>query len=897
MTLTSTYRIQHHAGHTLARTREILPYLHALGISHVYSSPLLKARPGSQHGYDVADPTAINPEIGSEDELRALAGELRARGMGLILDIVPNHMGIGESNPFWEDMLRHGRDAQYAPWFDVDWDAHPKFRGKVVLPVVGGELDEVLEKGELGLLVRDGEVRLRYYDNSWPLDPRTLPEPLEVAALDPNAWPAAEAWAAGAEGAQRLRALLDAQHYRLLHWRGAPQDINYRRFFDVNELAAVRVGDPAVYAATHARVLAWVGEGLVQGLRIDHVDGLRDPLGYLQSLRDDCERLRPRDGVGAGEPFPIFVEKILSPGEALRADWPVQGTTGYEFLNDLEALFIDWQGAVAIEEGYRRMLRLGAPGREREHRFEEVAREGKLKVLRGPLRADMQRLARLLASALPGGGSHDLRTLQAGVVQLIAALPVYRTYVDGRSALPAAEDRAVLERAVAIAQERATPAEHAVVSRIAELFLAPFDAHDRPRKAFIDAFQQVSGPATAKGVEDTALYIYFPLASRNEVGGEPDRSLHHAADALHEANAHRAAHWPWSLLATNTHDTKRSADLRARLDVLSEIPAEWALHVQRWRRLNRAHRAPAAPGGMLVPDTNTEYLLYQTLLGLWPAPRGVVALPETLPEPAWFESVRPRLEAYLMKAVREAKVHTSWTDPDQGYEEGVVRFLHALLDVGRSREFLEDMARLARRVAPAGLVNDLARVTVHLTAPGTPDTYQGDELLGHALVDPDNRRPVNFEHRIAFLAEVERGLVRDPAGFVQELARELADPRLKLMLLRQLLHARREAAGLFRDGSYASLEPSGLQSSHLFSFVRRAGPRAALVVVPRCPLALLDLGRGITGDVWEGTTLPLPEELAGLRWRSAITGKEIPPAQALEVGAVLSDLPVAVLLA
>ncbi len=890
MTLTSTYRIQHHAGHTLAKTRAILPYLDALGISHLYSSPLLRARPGSQHGYDVADPAAINPEIGSEDELRALAGELRTRRMGLILDIVPNHMGIGASNPYWEEMLRHGRDAQYASWFDVDWDAHPKFRGQVVLPVLGGALDEVLGKGELGLLVRDGEVRLRYYDHSWPLDPRTLPEALEVAALDPHAWPAAEAWASGAEGAARLRALLEVQHYRLVHWRCAPQDINYRRFFDVNELAALRIGDPAVYAATHARILAWVGEGLVQGLRIDHVDGLRDPLGYLQRLREDCERRRPRDDAGPTEEFPIFVEKILSPGEALRRDWPVQGTTGYEFLNDLEALFIDSNGAAAIEGSYRRMLRLGS--RDPLHTFAEVAREGKLRMLRGPLRADMQRLARLLARALPGGASQDLRVLQAGVVQLIAALPAYRTYVDGRTTRPAAADRDVLERAVAIAQARATAQEHAVVVRIAGLFLAPFDPHDAPRKAFVEAFQQVSGPATAKGVEDTALYVYFPLASRNEVGGAPDRALHHAARELHEANAHRAAHWPRSLLATNTHDTKRSADLRARVDALSEIPGEWALHVQRWRRLNRGLRAAVARGGMLVPDTNTEYLLYQTLFGLWPAGRD-----DELPEPRWFDGVRERLERYLMKAVREAKVHSSWTDPNAEYEQGIVRFLHAVLDPRRSGEFLADMARLVRRVAPAGLVNDLARVTVQLTAPGTPDTYQGDELLGHTLVDPDNRRPVKYEHRIAFLADVERQLARDAAGFARELSRKLADPRLKLMLLRQLLHARRAAPELFRRGSYERLEPAGALAGHLFGFVRREGAQAALVLVPRCSLALIEGQGGITGSAWHGTSIPLAAELAVRSWRSAVTGMEIPPAQALEVGSVLSDLPVAVLLA
>jgi (1->4)-alpha-D-glucan 1-alpha-D-glucosylmutase len=405
--LTATYRLQVNKDFPLSRVRELVPYLRDLGISHVYSSPLLAARAGSTHGYDVVDPTRLNPEVGTEEELRALAGDLHDAGMGLILDIVPNHMGIGPENPYWENVLAHGQQSRYARWFDIDWDAHPKRRGKVVLPVLGDELDAIIERGELGLDISEsGGVRLKYYDSTFPLDPATVPPALQLVQLDPNAKQAAQEWVHGEDGKARLHALLGHQHYVLAFWRCAPSDINYRRFFDVNDLAGLRMADPVVFDETHAKILEWVSDGIVDGLRIDHVDGLRDPLGYLVRLR---EEVQARWRVAKSSPtFPIFVEKILSPGEHLRREWPVQGTTGYETLNDIESIFIHYDGACAVERMYRQIRRLA--GGEREASFEAEARDGRLKVLRGALRADIRRLGRLLVPVLAGSGKREALT-------------------------------------------------------------------------------------------------------------------------------------------------------------------------------------------------------------------------------------------------------------------------------------------------------------------------------------------------------------------------------------------------------------------------------------------------------------------------------------------------------
>ena len=884
--LTATYRVQLNKSFTLRDAHAIVPYLDRLGISHLYCSPILAARPGSMHGYDVTDPTRVNPEIGTVDDLRALAQALHAREMGMVVDIVPNHMGIGRQNPYWEDVLTHGPQSRYAKWFDIDWGDDAAHR-KVVLPVLRDELDAVLGRHELTVDVRERTPRLCYFDNSWPLDPATMPHELELAKLDTTAVADPNVFFRGEEGGgnQRFRALLDAQHYRLTSWRhgGGPAEINYRRFFDVNDLAALRQEDPDVFVETHAFILSLVEEGTIDGLRVDHVDGLLDPLGYLTRLRAEVQKrfevLGSRFEVGSAPSnlkpqtsnlFPIFVEKILSPGEQLRANWPVQGTTGYEFLNDLEDVFLDPAGYAEIEGGYRRSRRLTSGD------FADVAHQGKVKILTGALRPDVTRLARSLSALLAGkGSSGESADLERGIVEYIAALPVYRTYVDGRGPVHP-DDVAVVERALATARRRLGDAPAmGIVQLVADVVLGrDTPGHVLPpmpaRLPFIQRLQQTSGPATAKGVEDTALYVYVPLASRNEVGGAPDRPLDDAVGRFHRANAARAHCWPSALTTTNTHDTKRSADLRARLDVLTECAPLWHRDVARWRRLNHRHRTTVK--GRLAPDRNTEYLLYQTLIGVWPAPRAGRRA-DDLPDPAWLASARERIERYMLKAVKEAKVRTNWTDPDTGYEEALKRFIAAILEPSEDAPFLADVARFVARIAPIGHDNALARLLLHLTAPGTPDTYRGDELWFFALVDPDNRQPVDYGERERLLEDVTRMQADDtgaPALGVGAAGRD-RDSRLKLRLLQRVLNSRREHPALFREGDYRPLEVRGARASNLIAFARSHDRAHAIVVAPRL------LGSVIGADIglvdWKDTMVVLPPDLAGRELRSVLTNE------------------------
>ena len=867
--LTATYRVQLNKQFTLADAQAIVPYLDKLGVSHLYCSPILAARPGSTHGYDVIDPMRVNPEIGTIEDLRALAHALHERGMGILLDIVPNHMGIGESNSYWEDVLTHGLHSRYARWFDVDWEAADN---RVVLPVLGDELDKVIDRDELTLDVKEKTPRLRYFDNSWPIDPATLPEELQLAKLDPTAVSDPGVFTRGAEGRQRLRALLDAQHYRLAFWRRGPAEINYRRFFDVNELAAIRQEDPEVFAETHELILSFVGEGIIDGLRVDHVDGLLDPLGYLERLREEVERRAPaRDGAV----FSIVVEKILSPGERLRRAWPVQGTTGYEFLNDLEDVFLHPGGYAAIERGYRSLRRLTSGD------FADVAYTGKVKILEGALRADVDRLVRGLQS-LADDQSREPKALAKGIVQFIAALPVYRTYVDGRSATPDPDDVAVIDRAVEVARKRGDG-----TSPVADLIRSTIlDASSDARLDFVQRLQQTSGPATAKGVEDTALYIYVPLASRNEVGGAPDRPLDDAVGRLHRANTERACSWPLALTCTNTHDTKRSADLRARLDVLSECAPEWQRCVARWRRLNQRHRPTVK--GRLAPDTNTEYLLYQTLIGIWPAPRPG-RRSDDLPDRSWFESATERLEQYMVKAVKEAKTRTSWTEPDDAYESALKQFIAAILAPSDDSPFLADVARFVGHIATAGHWNALARLLIHATSPGVPDTYQGDELWFFALVDPDNRRPVDYERRDQLLSAVTS------AGAIRGL--HPSDERLKLGMVRRLLNIRRDHAALFTKGRYTPIEVRGTHADHVVAFARSVDDAQAIVVAPRLIQGLLIDNRPLPD--WADTEVVVPESLSRDSHRLVLEDRELAiprVSSALALSRVLTDLPFALLL-
>ena len=876
-TLLATYRVQMHKEFTLEQARRIVPYLERLGVSHLYTSPILKARPGSTHGYDVADPTVVNPELGSDDERRALVAELHGRGMGLLLDIVPNHMGIGPSNPYWEDVLTHGRTSKYAAWFDIDWDVPTEEANeRILLPVLGDRFDTVVSKGELTIVEQDGAWRLCYFDNTFPLDPATL-EPVK-------AWVAAgkklAEFSAGAEGAGRVRALVERQHYKPVLWKRAANEINYRRFFDINELAALHMEDEPVFEATHAAVLGWIRAGELDGLRIDHIDGLRAPLQYLK-------RLRARVG-----DRPIVVEKILSPGEHLRTEWPVQGTTGYEFLNDLEAVFIEPRGYEEIERGYRRIA--GGTGAGRA--FHEIAREAKVKILGESLAADVIRLGRLARAVF----RHDRamgegkRSLANPIRELIASFPVYRTYVDERGV--SREDREIVDRAAADARRFAR--EPALVDAIRRILLyEPLpDSRTAERKArlrFVTRFQQTSGPATAKGIEDTALYRFVPLASRNEVGGEPDRELAPSLETLHRANAERAGDWPYALLCTNTHDTKRSADVRARLDVLSEIPADWLRTVRRWRRANAGLRAPAGPRE--APEARTEYLLYQTLVGVWP-----VAADDRgrAPDGESLASLRERVAQYMEKATREAKLYTSWTAPDEAYEKGVADFLAALLDPANraTARWREEMHAFVARIARPGLWTALSRIVLHLAAPGTPDLYQGDELWNFALVDPDNRRPVDYALRERMLAEVERAEGKERV--LREMMARPEDGRIKLHVTRALLQARRRWPESFAAASYRPLAAEGARARHVVAFARGHGAHQVVAVAPRFILSLASGGGAPVGhESWGETRVAVTARgTSESRWRCAISGRIVEARHGkLELGSILDPLPVALL--
>lgn len=799
--LLATYRLQLRAGMRLRDARRLVPYLERLGVSHLYLSPILCARTGSTHGYDVTDPQRLDPALGSEADLRSLAAALHAAGMGLLLDIVPNHMAADPEAPAFADVLRRGRDSPFAPMFDIDWDAPTPLR----LPVLGAPLGRELAAGRL---VRRGDCVV-YAGRRYPLSPSTL---------------------AGSDAS--LGSLLRRQPYRLAYWRSARRRLAYRRFFDVNELIGLRQEDEAVFRYTHRTLLAWVRAGLVDGLRIDHVDGLLAPGRYLARLRR-----------AVGDRVPLLVEKILAPGERLPSRWPVEGTTGYEFIPEVEGLLHDVGGVRRLEGIWRRFT-----GQRRG--WEDTAVACKRRVLRSLLEADLRRVVR--AGLGPAAGARALTTLETGLVELIAQLPVYRTYLQ-RGARPRDVDRRRLRGALERASRHAERRSLQPLRELLEPIAWPF----------VEKLQQLSGPCAAKGIEDTALYVHVPLLSRNEVGGHP-APLPDGVGRFHQAARERQRRWARSLLATTTHDTKRSADVRARLAVLSELPDAWAEALRSWAAANRRHKRRVA--GRLLPDRNTESLLYQTLVGVWPLERGAGAS---------HAALRARVEAYMVKAAREAKRHTSWLDPNGTFESALLGFVRAAL---RDRRFVGELTAFVERIARPGLWNALSRTLLQLTAPGVPDVYQGDELWSFALVDPDNRRPVDFERRRRLLRAVERGFAAPPASrlrFLERLVREPEDGRLKLHVVRATLGLRRTQPRLFADGSYHALRARGGRRRHVVAFARRSGTRELRVLAPRLPLTLVgDSARAPVGaEVWGGTRLPVAG--AGESWRCVLSGRTL----------------------
>jgi len=892
----ATYRLQFSAHLTFDQARQLVVYLHDLGVGEMYASPLFKARDQSSHGYDVIDHGSLDPHFGSEEDFQAMCGELAGRGLGLMMDMVPNHMGIDDPrNAWWQDVLENGQSSTYAKFFDIDWDP-PKeaLKGKVLLPILGEQYGKVLENQELKLVYEDQRLMIAYYDRRFPVAPRTwmmvLRTALEqiapvLAPDDPvrmelesiiteleNLPPRTEfdperiqqryrekevarrrlatllessdlikraldlsvaefnGQAGNPRSFDRLEALLADQAYRLSFWRVATDEINYRRFFDINELAAIRVEDPEVFQKVHELLFRFFKQGCLTSLRIDHPDGLLDPQQYFVNLQEGFRRAVAESQnapAPAEEPaLYIAVEKILAHDENLPASWPVAGTTGYEFLNLLNGLFVERRGAYALREIYNRFT--GNPTS-----FSEVLYESKSTILNVSMSSELHVLSRQLDRiSEQHRWSRDFTrsSLRRALREVIACFPVYRSYIRPGVEAVSEEDRRRIRAAIRTAKRRNPALSGSFFDFIAAVLLLEdpdglTDEQRHERRQFVLKFQQLTGPVTAKGWEDTAFYRYYPLASLNEVGGDPTVAVV-SVEQFHRRVNERASAWPFTMSATGTHDTKRGEDLRARLNVLSELPDDWDQAVRRWQSWNERFRVEL--DGAQVPDANEEYLLYQTLVGTWPLDRS--------DGQAWSAYVE-RITRYMEKALKEAKLHTSWLSPYEEYDQAVAAFTRSILGGGDESEFLQDMDAFARAIADAGFMNSLSQTLLKICVPGVPDLYQGTELWDFNLVDPDNRRPVDFDVRRSMLAELRARAGDDLPGLAAELLACWPDERLKLFVTWRALEFRRRNPDLFLHGTYEPLSAHGSREMHPCAFARVHGPDWLLVAVPRFTFA------------------------------------------------------------
>jgi len=917
----ATYRLQFHAGFDFDAAIAILPYLQRLGVSHVYASPLLSARPGSTHGYDVTDCTQINPELGGLAGFERFSDALHAHGLGLLLDIVPNHMGVGADNAWWMDVLEHGQASAHARWFDIDWT-----RGRLVLPALGRRLQGALADGQLSVaLGDDGRFSLRYFDHRFALDPATLAsvlaraaascagaerDALSALAADHAALPAREPGAVGrrvsaaAALRERLRALqgesstvrgaldaalartnepselvdlLAAQAWRLASWRDASDVITYRRFFDVNELAALRMEEPEVFEATHGLVLDLAATGRIDGLRIDHPDGLRDPAQYFDRLQAGYAR---RVNASADElPLYVVAEKIEAEGEVLPR-WALHGTTGYRFANEVNGVLVDPSAQPRFDRLWRRY---GAGERD----FHAHARRGKHEAIQRAFRGELEALTDALAALAadsPAARDFPRAAMRDALARVAVLLPVYRTYVVDR---PSEQDERLIAGAVAEAARQRPRLDADVLAFVQDALLARVatDADDAQRarvQALAQRFQQLTAPVAAKGVEDTAFYRYHRFVPLDEVGGEPSR-FGVARTAFHAANAQRVQHWRHGLLATSTHDNKRSEDVRCRLDVLSERPAAWRLLLARMERAAAGWQAQ----GAALPAPADRYLLLQSVLGTLPA--------GGFPKDDGAEALVERLVQYAVKAAREAKVHTSWSDVDAGYEAALRDFVVRMM----ASPLRGDWQRDADALAWFGGFNSVAMTLLKLAAPGVPDIYQGTELIDLSLVDPDNRRPVDYASRAALLDELRALAERaDWKADLRELAAAPHDGRLKLWTIQRVLAHRARYEALFRDGRYASLRSVGDREHHVVAFERSHEGRALIVVVARW-IARLTGGQQLppTGDaLWGDTWLALPQITPGCLLRNVLTNEVITVQDGgIRLARLFDTLPVAML--
>jgi (1->4)-alpha-D-glucan 1-alpha-D-glucosylmutase len=924
----ATYRIQFNLNFRFVDAKNLVPYLHELGVTHLYASPRFKAGRGSSHGYDVADPLRINSELGTEEEFDELVSKLKSYGMGLLLDIVPNHMVASSENPWWMDVLENGPGSEYARYFDIEW--HPVAGkglflqdNKVLLPILGDRFGKVLENQELNLRLDENGFYVRYYEHRFPLNPGTYRMILEhclevmhgqkdveptvveemsrvldaVRRLPPpkssghhpietrreaHKWIKHRLWDLyhhspglracmdetlrffnGIQGDENsfepLGMLLSHQAYRLAYWKMAAEEVNYRRFFDINELVGLRVEDPRVFEDRHRLIADLTRKEGTIGLRVDHVDGLHDPARYLERLRTATAT---REQTRAAANHYLIVEKILGREEGLPAEWPVAGTTGYDFLNAVNGLFVDTNGFRHLDKDFRRFTGCDLS-------YAEICYTRNKQVIyqlfAGELAAFEHSLAKLASQDLQARDI-PLPDLVRAFVEVTACLPVYRTYIRNFSI--SRRDRAYLDWTLDAARRRTSPEEvsDAALGFLRQLLLLdprPYAAAQRKSwLQFVMRWQQFTSPVMAKGLEDTACYVYNNLVSLNEVGCDSLREKPpHDVAAFHEFNLARLNGWPHTMNTTSTHDTKRSEDVRARIDVLSEIERLWLPRLHRWSKWNQPHKLEW--NGQRVPDKNEECLLYQTMLGAWPL--------DPAEEPGFVE----RLIAFMQKALREAKVHTSWINPDLSYENAVELFIRKSIGSGSRDRFMDDFFELCKTVAFYGHLNSLSQTLLKMTAPGLPDFYQGSELWDLSMVDPDNRRPVDFDQRVRMIEELRAREADGHDELLKDLTANWRDGRIKLYLIRKALNFRLAHKELFAGGEYIPLEAIGQRKDRVVAFARRRKKEYAVVAVPRLVAGLLRSRRSFSPrENWPALKIVLPRECPG-RWRNIFTGGAI----------------------
>jgi (1->4)-alpha-D-glucan 1-alpha-D-glucosylmutase len=938
------YRLQFNQDFTFFNSTDMLAYLDRLGITTIYSSPILQSRTGSGHGYDVTDPARIDSGLGGEQQFEIFHSELGKRRMGLLLDVVPNHMAASPENPWWMDVLENGPGSAYSSYFDIDW--HPPsriFENKILLPILGSFYADVLRKRELQLVFKDGRFFVQYYESAFPLAPKSYlnilthhQEALEaklgakssafqeylgiIVGLDSLA--PRETLPVYAAGERRLQVaalkerlkelyahdktfreflvanvkhfngmrnndesfrsldrLLSEQSYALSYWNGANAEINYRRFFNIAELIGVRVEDPAVFEATHSTIFRLVGSGAATGLRIDHIDGLRDPLGYLQRLQSHA-KLATAPQTNSGDLY-VVVEKILSGAEDLPAEWPICGTTGYEFLNAVNRIFVHPVGVREAARTYSRFI-------AKQQVYEDLLYQKKKLIMTSLLAVEMRYLSHQLSML----AQHDRYAREVPSAELAHAfsettvcLPVYRTYTRGMET--PAHDSHYIKLAIAEARSRNPQIDAKCFSFVGDVLLGNDSEEVLPeqreaRLAFVMRWQQLTGAIMAKGFEDTLLYVYFPLLSLNDVGGDP-RPSGLSATEFDRFIRDRQRHWPYGLNSTATHDTKRGEDVRARINVLSELPDKWARRLSRWAKWNAAKRRVVQ--GEIAPDRNEEIFVYQTLVGGWPLHD------KELP------GFRTRLREYVFKAGREAKVHTRWTQPNPEREKVLDEFVAAITRSGTRNRFLDDFLDFHKTISYFGMLNGLAQTLIKLTVPGVPDVYQGCELWDFRLVDPDNRRPVDYKRREKFLAEIEEESHGSPARFISDLLLNWRDGRVKLYLTWKILNLRRRNSSLFLDGEFLPLKTAGKRSHNLIAYARRYKDDWVIVAAPKwLAHEQAPMNQNRMTAFWRNTKILLPKG-SPQRYENILAGGILPAKHSrgrasLRVSELMGDFPV-----